>query len=315
MKIFLFQAFASNNSGSYTIVGTFSNSATAESAANILTDVLAAHGVWHERAGNEKEVSPLDEFAEKYGLRDPARGRDQDWPDYGAGPSVVALDCQVLVHAPYTVTMPRAIGEFFYAQGGRVSVELDHAHDDIAVEFMYYAHYDDAFKKEKLDAFETRLSELLGPLTTRRERDQRPPIEPAWYRGSEGGRCLGVVFRDLAEGTAAFGQLAKEMEVHYRIDVRECPSHGRDPFASMRESLIPQGSSGIILWQVGERIAAMKAVREVLGCGLEQAKQAIANLPSEIIVDVDAAYARKCCETLIHAGCDAEVFVPARHER
>jgi hypothetical protein len=315
MRIFVFQAFASNNSGSYTIVGTFRDAATAESVARILSEVSAAHDKWHENhQWDEDGVSPLDEFVKQHGLRSEKPGRNDEWPNYGDSPTVMASGNQVLVHAPYTVTMPPVFGEFFYAKGGRVQVELDHAHDDIAVEFTFWVRYDDPSKNEKLDAFENRLAEELGPLTERREHDQRPPIEPAWHRGHWSARHLSVVFRNLVEGVSAVRRLADEMGVESRLDLRECPSNVRDPFATLRGSTIPQGVARIILWQIGDRIAAMKAVREVLGCGLDESKKFLADLPCEMLLDVDIAYANKARETLVGAGCDAEVVVPAKRD-
>lgn len=314
MDIYLFQAFASNNSGSYTIVGTFRDAATAESVAKTLTDVTDAHTAWFKSEWNDDSVSPLDEFAAQFHLHESKPGRSDNWPEYGPPPTVMAADCQVIVYAPYTVSMPALYGEFFYARGGRVQVEVEHAHDDIAVEFMYWGDYNDPEKNSKLDAFEARLQPLLAPLVTRDEHDNRPVIEPAWYRGHWGGRNLAVVFRDLLEGVATFGRLAREMGVNHRLDVRAVEPEGRDPFMHLRPSVIPRGTARILLWQVGERIAAMKAVREALGCGLDAAKQAIADLPAEILVDVDMEYAKKGVDLLVRAGCEAEVVVPVRRD-
>jgi len=313
MRIFLFQAFASNNSGSYTIVGTFEDAATAESVAGILSKVTADHDAWHKKHEWEEDgVSPLDTFVKEFGLRDPKPGRGDEWPSYHDSPTVLVSGDQVLVHTPYTVTMPRMYGEFFYAKGGRVQVELNHAHDDLVVEFTFWVHYNDPAKAEKLDAFQARLEPELGELTKRREYDKRPPIEPAWYQGAWSLRHLGVVFEDLVDGVAHVGRLAKEMGVNTRLNIRESPNEVADPLAMLRGGAIPGGMAAVILWQIGNRIAAMKAVREVLGCGLEEAKKALAELPNEMLQHVDVAYAKKAVETLIRAGCDAEVVVPSR---
>src|SRR5262245_41236079 len=102
MQIFLFQAFASNNSGSYTIVGTFRDAATAEGVAKTLTEVTTAHGAWHDKHSWDLDgTSPLDEFVRQFGLHESKPGRDQEWPNYGDDPTVLVMDCQVLVHAPY----------------------------------------------------------------------------------------------------------------------------------------------------------------------------------------------------------------------
>lgn len=315
MRIFLFQAFASNNSGSYTIVGTFRDEAVAQSVAATLSKVTADHDVWHKKhEWDEDGISPLDEFAKQFGLHDSKPGRGDEWPNYEDSPTVLVSGEQVLVHAPYTVSMPRVYGEFFYANGGRVQVELDHAHDDLAVEFTFWLNYNDPAKEEKLDAFEARLRPELGALAERREYDRRPPIEPAWFRGAWGLRHLSVVFRNLVDGVAHIGGVAKEMGIHSRLNVRECPNDVADPFATLRGGAIPGGLAGVILWRIGDRIAAMKAVREVIGCGLDEAKKAIADLPSEVLDKVDIVYAKKAVETLKAAGCEAEVVVPSKRE-
>lgn len=120
------------------------------------------------------------------------------------------------------------------------------------------------------------------------------------------------MFRDLVEGVAAVQSLAREMGIDTRLDVHECPSGVRDPFAVLRGSTIPWGPARIILWGIGEPTASLKALREALGCGLEDAQTMLASLPCEPICDVDIAYAKKACDLLVRVGCDAEVVVPAK---
>jgi hypothetical protein len=315
MRIYLFQAFASNNSGSYTIVGTFQDAATAEEVARLVAEVSAAHDAWHDAHGWDVDgSSPLDELVKREGLRADKPGRGDEWPEYGEAPKVVVTGQQVLVHAAYTATLTSVFGELFYAKGGRVQVEIDHAHGDIAVEFTYWIpsdRYDDPENQPKLDAFEARLAEELPAWTARDEYDKRRPIEPAWYRGHWRARYLAVVFRDLVEGVQGVRRIAEEMGVALHLKVWECPGDVPDPFAMLRASLIPVGRARIILWQVGDRIAAMKALRASLGCGLDEAKEALADLPRELLIDVDVAYAKKAVEELVRSGCDAEVVLPA----
>jgi ribosomal protein L7/L12 len=54
----------------------------------------------------------------------------------------------------------------------------------------------------------------------------------------------------------------------------------------------------------------MKAAREALGSELAEAKSAIADLPKEVLVDVEHAYAEKAAAILREAGCDVEVVIP-----
>ncbi|MDI1428468.1 hypothetical protein [Polyangium sorediatum] len=239
MRIYLYQAFASNNSGSYTLVGTFKDEATAEEVARLLAEVSAAHSAWLERPrGADDGPSPLDELVKREGLRGDKPGRDDDWPLYDGGPQVVAAGKQVLFYCSFTLTMPAVIGELFYARGGRVQMELDHAHAEIAVEFDIWLPYDKIKDKderrEKLDAFEARLADELSAWTRRDEEDTRPQIEPAWYHGEWGTRHVAVVFRDLVEGVQGVRTLAREMAVELHFKVWECPHGVPDPFALLR---------------------------------------------------------------------------------
>ena len=136
MRIRVYQAYASNNSGSYTIVGLFADAETAMNLAKQIEDVSIAHHAWHEAHGWEHEGdSPLDAFTRLHELRSDRPGREDNWPSYGARPTAVAVAEQLFVHAPYTVTLSPVFGEFMYAKGGRVAIELDHAHSDIAATF------------------------------------------------------------------------------------------------------------------------------------------------------------------------------------
>ncbi|MDI1442809.1 hypothetical protein [Polyangium sp. 6x1] len=235
MRIYLFQAFASNNSGSYTLVGTFKDEATAEEVARLLAEVSAAHSAWLERTGGVDDgPSPLDEMVKREGLRGDRQGRNDDWPYYDDAPQVVAAGLQVLFHSTHTLTMPAALGELFYARGGRVQMELDHAHEELAVEFTFWLRYDDPGRNEKLDALEARLSQELATWTKRDDGDDRPQIEPAWHRGEWGIRHLSVVFRDLIDGVQGVRRIARDMGVEVRLNVSECPSGVPDPFALLR---------------------------------------------------------------------------------
>lgn len=316
MRIRLFHAFASNNSGSYTIVGSFEDAPAASEVARLIQEVSDAHHAWHEEhTWDEDGESPLDAFVRREGLRAVKPGRGDAWPQHGDKPTAMATGRQVVVHAPYTVTMPAVFGEFMYSKGGRVEAELDHSHDDVAIEFSYWpasVKYNDPKAQELLDAFEARATAELPAWTQRSEHDRRPAVAPAFHRGFWGSRHLSVVFPDLVEGAQGMRRLAQEAGMELRLRVWECPHEVPDPFAALRARPLPWGMFRVILWQVGpDRVAAMKAAREALGAGLEEAKAAIENLPREVLVDVSEAYARQAAEVLKGAGCDAEVVAPA----
>ncbi|MFO0633222.1 MAG: hypothetical protein U0168_10255 [Nannocystaceae bacterium] len=128
MKIEIWRAFASNNSGSYTIVGSFPGDEAAAAAASELAAVIAEHQAWVQDEA-APPPSPLRRWAEALGLRAlPGDGRDDAWPHYGSIPKVGAVGSQLLLYVDYTITMPRVFGEFFFLRGGRVDTELVHAH-------------------------------------------------------------------------------------------------------------------------------------------------------------------------------------------
>jgi hypothetical protein len=318
MRIRIYRAFASNNSGSYTLIGSFSSAGDAAEVAALLQQACDEHDAWLEATPYPYDgAAPLDAFMQAQGLTaaPKAPGRSDDWPEHGPKPSVVAAGHQVLFHVPYTVTMPALFGELMYRRGGRVDVELNHTHHDLAVEIDYWPEdmgWNDPGRAAALDAFEGRLRELLPELTGRGQHDNRPAVAPAFHRATFGGRGVAVIFADLVEGVQKVRALADETRTGLRLRVWECEP-GPDPFAALRASARPWGQFRVILWQLGpDRIAAMKAVRDALACGLEEAKQALSELPAEVLVDVDETFAQKAAAKLLNAGCDAEVVVPAR---
>ena len=317
MRIRIFQAFASNNSGSYTIVGSFRSAAAAEEVATLIGAVAQAHSAWFEQNQYAEDgESPLDAFAREHGLSEERPGREDAWPAHGDPPSVSAIGHQVLLHAPYTVTMPRLFGELFYKKGGRVDVEIDHAHEELAVEFQFWVpklRFDDPEKSRRIDALEAELAPLLPALLVRDEYDKRPCIPHMFHAGFWGSRHLTVVMSKLVPGVASVRAVAERHGVSLGVRIFECAHGVTDPLASLRGSDRPWGRARVILWSIGaDRVAALKAVREVRGCGLDEVKAAIEELPTEVLVDVDLAYAERAVLTLQQAGCDAERVFPTR---
>jgi hypothetical protein len=248
MRIRLFHAFASNNSGSYTMVGSFRDASTAEEVARLIQEVSDEHHAWHEEhTWDEDGESPLDGFVRREGLRARADekqkpGRGDAWPQHGDKPTALATGSQVFIHAPYTVTMPAVFGEFIYSKGGRVEVEIDHSHDDIAVEFSYYpagVRWDDPKAKDLLDAFEARAAAELPVWTGRSEHDRRPAIAPVFHKGFWGSRHLSAVFGDLVEGVQGMRRLAREAGMEIRLRLWECPHNVADPLIALRAPAEP----------------------------------------------------------------------------
>jgi ribosomal protein L7/L12 len=316
MRIRLYSAFASNNSGSYTLVGTFRDPAVAEEVAGLLREAIAAHDAWHDaHEWDEGGHAPIDDFVAAHGLTPGKHGRGDDWPCHGAAPEVVTSGYQVLVHAPYTVTCPTVFGELLYKKGGRVTVELDHAHERVCVEITYFPpglSRDDPKHEAAIEAFEAAARAALPALIEPSEYDRRPRVEPVWHRGFWGNRQVSVVFRELVDGVRTIRALAREHGLETWLRVWEGAHGVDDPLAPLRTEHAAPGPYRVLLWSIGpDRVAAMKAARAALGCGLAEAKAALEDLPTELCVGVSKRHAEETVAALVAVGCDAEVAAPA----
>jgi hypothetical protein len=145
MKVQIWNAFASNNSGSYTLVGSFRDAELAAEVAAELARVSAEHEAWIQEWSQKgwskaPTPSPLEAFVLRHQLTRAewaGAGVGSDWPAYGEDntPVVWAMGHQVFVHHDYTLTLPGAYGEFFYKRGGRVEAELGHTHHPLVALF------------------------------------------------------------------------------------------------------------------------------------------------------------------------------------
>jgi hypothetical protein len=241
MRIRVFRAFASNNSGSYTLVGGFRAAEDAEEAAAFLSDLCERETRWRE-GEVQTPPSPLDEAATALGLEPPGAEWDE-WPDpsYAAPPSVVRIDCQVLVHVRYTASMPRVLGAMMYAKKGRVELELNHSHERLAAELQFWAAGDET---AKLEAVRSAVDAVLPELTAPGPRDRSGAIAPAWHLGEWRNMNLSVVFRDLAAGVLVVRAIAAREGVRVFLRIREVYANDPDPFAVLRgaASRLPGGS-------------------------------------------------------------------------
>ncbi len=132
-QVRVYSAFASNNSGSYTLLGTFQTSERAAEIAALLTRLAADM----EAAG---EANPLHALLAAAGIpANEAVGKTDDWPaEWSSPPEAVQVGQQVWWYSAYTVTMPPELGHWFYAMGGRVQVELDHAHHPLLAQLSLW---------------------------------------------------------------------------------------------------------------------------------------------------------------------------------
>src|SRR5262245_48079148 len=136
MRVRVWNAYASNNSGSYTIIGALPSDDVAREVADELRAMIEAHTAWHDTWDGKADDSdaPLAAFCRKHGLAwSPGDGGWDEWPEHNEDnrPRVATVGHQVIVHHGYTVSLPRTFGEFFYKKGGRVEHEENHAHHPI----------------------------------------------------------------------------------------------------------------------------------------------------------------------------------------
>jgi ribosomal protein L7/L12 len=322
MRIRIWNAFASNNSGSYTIVGSFPSQGIAAEVAAALGEVFAAHAAWMNEPDGEEQGGaepPLHRFirAEGLSLDTPHVGLDDEWPQYGPPPEVCAVGSQVVVYVHYTISMPRTVGELFYRRGGRVDVELEHAHAPIIALFSFWV--EGMWKPELREEVQRRVAALRSTLET----EVLPPIrdaalkrglrwvEPAWEQSRPGPR-LGVVFPDLAAGVAEVQRCAKALGVELSLCVMEALADGDDPLAPLRRRPDPQaGAWQVVLWAPGPGpVAALKALREVTGLGLAEAKKKLAEAPCVLLERVEQQAAAEAATKLRAAGADASPLGP-----
>ena len=224
MNIRIYRAFASNNSGSYTLVGSFGDPAVTATVAAELAALCAAHSDWYDKHPDASlGDSPLRAFAKQHDLQGVSDEPWDHWPEHGSPPSVIDAGYQVVVYVPYTVTMPRALGEFIYKRGGRVSLELDHSHHELGCELTFWIPngYKDPTTDERIAALRPPIDAALPPLIERSPHDRRPPILPIWRRGGFDSHELVVAFSDPGEGILRIREIAHAAGIETLIRIYE----------------------------------------------------------------------------------------------
>lgn len=239
----MWNAFASNNSGSYSIVGWFPSPELADEVAAELLPIIHAHSAWINSSSGQRELtaeleppSPLGRWAAEQGLqwRDES---DEDWPEYSGDncPSVIAIGSQVLIHEGYTVSMPAAFGEFFYRRGGRVPVELDHTHHPLVAVLTFSVPWNAPSREDlELQLLEMRESMASPDSSLRRHLADGTDLVVRdvsfgmyWFE-------VAAVFSDLVAGVAAARVLASDSNVRLQMKLSEAWTSKGDPLAELR---------------------------------------------------------------------------------
>ncbi len=306
MRVRIWNAFASNNSGSYVIVGRFPTEALAAEVAAEWRTVVTDHTTW--RAANEDKLtseSPLASYAKQLGLTYADKAYSDDWPQHSGAPEAWAIGHQVFVYSDYTVTMPSVIGQALYARGGRVDTELDHSHHALVVTFEIY------FPRETPDV-PARVQQLVDRLHDDALTTLRVPWhEPAWRSSTgvfgEPDLVVGAVFTDLAAGFAAVATATRGLRVRARI----AEAHGHvDQLGHLRPSTPPtlRELVDVVLVDTGPaRTGLAKYVDAIRTLGLAEAQLRIQHVPVTIVESVTPARGDEIAIELRAQGATVEL--------
>jgi hypothetical protein len=315
MRIRIWNAFASNNSGSYTIVGSFPTRELASEIAAELAELMSAHTAWLEVETGKRRYplegeSPLQAFVKKHDLTWHANmGATDDWPRYGGQdgnvPKAFAVGHEVVIHHDFTVTMPRVFGEYFYARGGRVSLELDHAHHPIVglVELWVPSEEREGVDiPAKVSAILEELNADDGPLVTHVPHWH----QPAWQveeRFGEFDLTVGAVFDDLLRGFTAVERIAAAHGL--RAQVRLFEAFGKaDSLAFLRPSWPPlrRRLCSVVLEAAGKPAPLRDALEVLLHDDDAAVTKVLASVPVTVMSGLVRARAEKAAALLREAG-------------
>lgn len=316
MRIRVWNAYASNNSGSYTIVGRLPSAEVAERTATELREMIDAHTAWREAWDGKTglEQSPLALFCKRHGLPwSEGDGGVDDWPDFceDRRPRVAVSDAQIIVHHEYTVSLPPTFGALFYKRGGRVEHEENHAHHPIVVTASFYW----GWEKEKKATQAVELPKLIADLTQpgglavqSNERD----IPAAWRSGGdrfgEAPLVVGIVFDDLIAGVAALRAQADAHAAHLALRLAEAPSE-EDPLVHLRPSSPVVPRFDVVLTDVGTQQAALtQALMESTGQYQDAARSLLrGETPIRVVRARIEEEARRIADALTQAGATIDL--------
>ncbi len=233
MRIRIWNAYASNNSGSYTIVGVFPDSARA-AAAEELRELCRAETEWAESPAPSDE-EPLVQFARAHGHAEESAVNSGVWPMYpSTAPDVVVAGRRLIVHHPQTITLPALLGAHVYKRGGRVETEIDHAHRSVVADCRISARFNDAERAAKCERIAAELA-LEGSVL---HRHSEPGVAPIVRHEVDLGWSFVRAWIALADDSLVSGleELAAVVANHgCELEFRLSESlGGRDPLHGFR---------------------------------------------------------------------------------
>ena len=313
MKVRIWNAYASNNSGSYTIVGMLPSREVAQAVAAELTTLISAHTKWLQppNPGADPSDSPLAAFCRDNLLHwEPRFVTGQNWPEYDDPPRVVAADRQVIVHSHYTVSLPPTFGEYFYRRGGRVQVEENHAHAPIVVKVELWWGWTDAEKARQtaeLPALIAKLTAPDGPLAPPFTRDW----PAAWRTGGddwgEAPFTVGAVFVEPIDSIAALRDPATSAGAMMLVRLHEADDETSDPLAKLRPSRPDVARFELILTALFDRDRTVDCIAKRLHLDWHVAAELLETLPSTFARGLSDADAESLAEALRAAGATVHV--------
>jgi hypothetical protein len=316
MRVRVWNAYASNNSGSYTIVGRLPSAEVARSTAETLRGVIDAHTAWRDAwdGASDLEASPLAQFCRQQGLTwTPGQGGWDDWPYSSKDnrPGVAVAGDQIVVHHPYTVGLPPAFGELFYKRGGRVEHEEGHAHHPIVVTATFWW----GWTKEERATLEAELPLLIADVTGPSgflARPNRADCPAVWRKGGdtfgEAPLTVAAIFDDLIEGIAALRALGEARSARLELRLAEAVA-ADDPLLLLRPSTPAVPRFDVVLLHAGDDPAALvDPLTERTGRHVSRVRALLQQTPPITVArGVMEARARDLAAALEAAGARAEL--------
>lgn len=318
MRIRVWNAYASNNSGSYTIVGSLPSAEVAEEVAAEFKAVIDAQTAWFDERTDlgDGSNSPLAAFCRAHGLTwETGRGGYDDWPQHSADnrPRVAVIGRQVVVHHEYTVSLPPTFGEFFYKRGGRVDHEEVHAHHPMVATITFWW----AWTEEGRAKARGEIPRIVEALTA--DDGIFATLSSAWWPAAWHGDAddwhaapltVGIVFENLVEGISALRTLALVHGAEIQVRLNESPDESSDPLTHLRPSSPPPAVPrfDLVIRDAGQNRAVLTtAVSELFSVGTYDVPELLARIPCTIARGMGAARAEAAAIRLREAGAAVEL--------